>query len=281
MRTAVTFLVTTVLSSPPALLWTCDSQRALFQSWTQPSSNNGTISLKHNNSLALTILGWPAFSFNTPLLSASALENATWFALDAVTGALVTKTGSSACVTPLYGVPFHGAGLGTAKCGGPSQSWKFKSDDGTLRLAQNTSLCLDFGPVFSCATDGAERADCDATKSPAERAADLAGRLSAEEASSLLSSNMIVQPLNYGTNIGLPARGVPPLWFSECCHGAVSVCGELGDEGGTGCPTSFPAGLSTGASLNASAWAAAGRVVSMEARALYNQGLHGLGCFAP
>ena len=92
---------------------------------------------------------------------------------------------------------------------------------------------------------------------------------------------MIVQPLNYGTNLGLPARGVPPLWFSECCHGAVSACGDEGGQDGSGCPTSFPAGLSTGASLNVSAWTAMGKVVSTEARALYNQGLHGLGCFAP
>jgi beta-D-xylosidase 4 len=277
-------------SSPrPALVWECDAARSQFQSWTQPSAVNGTISLNQNASLTLTVLGWPLFSFNTPLVSVSIIENATWFSFNAVSGALVTMTASAqlpagACVAPLYGVPFHGAGITTVACiknGAPSQSWKYNADDGTLRLVANNSLCLDFGSTFSCATDGSNLTYCDASATPAVRAADLAGRLSAEEASALLSSNMIVQPMNYGTNLGLPARGVPPLWFSECCHGAVSLCGDIGDQGGSGCPSSFPAGLSTGASLNVSSWTAMGRFVSTEARALYNQGLHGLGCFAP
>jgi beta-glucosidase-like glycosyl hydrolase len=68
---------------------------------------------------------------------------------------------------------------------------------------------------------------------------------------------------------------------SQCCHGAVAECGAAGARGGSGCATSLPAGLAAGASLNASAWALAGAVVSTEARAFFNQGKHGLGCFAP
>ena len=273
----------------PALLWSCDLvNRGPFQSWTRPSSLNGTISLKSNSSLVLSVVGWPSFSYNTPLVSAGALSNATFFAFNN-SGALVTTTSTDqapagACLSPLYGVAFHGAGISTMTCvsgGSPSQSWIYNDSDGSIRLMQNLSLCLDFGSTFSCSTDGVGLTYCDATAAPAVRAADLAARLSAEEASSLLSSNMIVQPLNYGTNLGLPSRGVPPLWFSECCHGAVSACGSEGKYGGSGCPTSFPAGLSTGASLNRSAWALIGKFVSTEARALYNQGLHGLGCFAP
>jgi beta-D-xylosidase 4 len=280
-------------SSPrPALLWSCDLvNRAPFQSWSQPV-NNGTISLRLDSSLYLSVLGWPSFSYNTPLLSGGPLDKATWFNFDntSETGStLIATSGTTGapvggCLSPLYGVAFHGAGLTTLTCvtgGDPSQVWKYDPSDGSIRLSQNLSLCLDFGSTFSCATDGAGLTYCDPSASPSARAADLASRLSAEEAASLLSSNMIVQPLNYGTNLGLPARGLPPLWFSECCHGAVSACGDEGSLGGSGCPSSFPAGLSTGASLNTSAWAILGKFVSTEARALYNQGLHGLGCFAP
>lgn len=271
----------------PALLWECSAARHAAQAWTAPVSN-GTISLQADPLLFLSILGWP-FSRNTPVVVAAAAPNATSFAFDARTGALVATTGSDdappgACVTALFGVPFHGAGVGTSECassGGAVQGWTYSTADGTLRPIANGSLCLDWGSSFDCAVDGVGMLYCDASAAPAARAADLALRLTGEEAAAVLSSGLIVEPLNFGTNIGLPARGLPPLWFSECCHGAVANCGAPGTRGGTGCATSLPAGLSTGASLNVSAWAAAGRLISTEARAFYNQGLHGLGCFAP
>ena len=270
----------------PALLWTCGAGAPGAQSWTAPSKNS-TLALTATPSLLLTVLGWPAFARNTPILSAGAAPIATFFAF--VNGSLITATGSGAyappgaCVAPLYGVPFHGAALGTVPCGSTSPTWAYTASDGALRFGgSNSSLCLDWGSSFTCAgPEGAGIPYCNPALAPAARAADLVARLSAAEMSALLSSNSIVQPLNYGTNMGLPARGVPPMWFSECCHGAVARCGEPGAAGGSGCPTSLPAGLSTGASLNRTAWAAAGLVVSTEARALYNQGLHGLGCFAP
>jgi len=276
----------------PALLWECDPARRAAQAWAPPPPPgvNGTIALAGNASLALTVLAWPAYARNVAVVSAGPLVTATPFSFSPATGLLVAAAGSQyapagACVGPAYLVPFHGAALATAGCpsdaANSTQAWAYHADDGTLRLVANASLCLDWGSTFTCAADGAGLGYCDAAAPPAARAADLAGRLSPAEAAALLSSNNIVTPLNYGTNFGLPARGVPPLWFSECCHGAVAACGAPGSAGGSGCPTALPAGLATGASLNATAWAAAGVVVSTEARALYNQGLHGLGCSAP
>ena len=261
----------------PVLLWECTTAGRSSQSWTSPLAN-GTISLASSSQASLTVLGWPAYAHNVQLLSAGPAAAATPLAWNG-SGQLLAPGG--ACLGPLYGVPFHGAGVAAGACG-PGSAWAYTPSDGTLRLAANASLCLDFGSTFSCSgPEGAGLLYCDAAAAPEARAADLVSRLTAAELSSLLSSGIIVQPLNYGTNLGLPARGLPPLWWSECCHGAVAACGDKGGAGGSGCPTSLPAGLSMGASFNASAWALAGTLVSTEARALYNQGLHGLGCFAP
>ena len=281
-----------------ANLWSCDpSARGAAQRWSAPptaGAGPGMLALAAGGAAppALAVVGWPAFSYNTAvatagppagatLFNASAL-NATHMAFVAATAVAGVKPGQ--CLAPLYGgVAFSGAALGVVPCaaGDASQAWAWSPADGTLRNGADGGLCLDWGSQFSCAADGAGLPYCDASRSAGARAADLVGRLSAAEAFALLSANMIVQPLNYGTNLGLPARGVPPMWYGECCHGAVAACGAPGDAGGTGCPTSFPAGLSTGASHNRSAWAAAAAAVSVEARALYNQGLHGLACFAP
>ena len=279
-----------VRAPAPATLWECSSARRAAQAWTAPpaTGTNGTISLAAGG--FLTLLGWPTFAHNTALAVVRAdAANATVFNFNPATGALVAQTGgqgapAGACLAPLYGVAFHGAGVSSVECvrsGSPAQSWAWSAADGTLRVAANSSLCLDFGSTFDCSSDGAGVPYCDATAAPAVRAADLAARLGPGELGAVLSSGLIVQPLNYGTNVGLPARGVPPLWFSECCHGAVAECGAPGARGGTGCATSFPAGLAAGASLNTSAWVAAGKFVSTEARAFYNQNKHGLGCFAP
>jgi hypothetical protein len=285
LRAALAAIASVALGAPvPATLWECSSARSAAQAWTPPPDAGaiGTIGLLGSG--LLTVLGWPAFAYNTALAVVRAdAANATVFAVDAAMGALVTQTGAAGapagqCLSPLYGVAFHGAGVGTVKCtpgGAPAEAWTWSALDGTLRVAANASLCLDFGSTFDCATDGAGLPYCDAAAAPAARAADLAARLGAGELGAILSSGMIVQPLNYGTNVGLPARGVPPLWFSECCHGAVAECGAAGARGGSGCATSLPAGLAAGASLNASAWALAGAVVSTEARAFFNQGKHG------
>ena len=280
------------VAPPFATLWQCDASRAASQRWLAPRSP-GILSLASNASSALTIVGWPAFSENTLLATFGASSSATVFNSSIVNAThvlLVTVSNSSGgappgqCLGPLYnGVVFPGAPLGAVACGDDAAlAWEYVLADGTLRSGADAALCADFGSTFSCAgPEGAGLAYCNDALSAGERAADLAGRLSAAEAFSILSANMIVHPLNYGTNLGLPARGVPPMWYGECCHGAVSECGAPGDAGGSGCPTSFPAGGSTGASLNRSAWAAAAAAISTEARALYNQGLHGLSCFAP
>ena len=74
---SLSFIYISESNSPPrpALLWSCDLvNRGAFQSWTQPNSLNGTIFLKSNSSLVLSVLGWPSFSYNTPLVSAGAVE---------------------------------------------------------------------------------------------------------------------------------------------------------------------------------------------------------------
>lgn len=286
----------------PALLWECSAQRSPFQTWTlTPGLDSSLISLRSNATQTLNVVGWNAsslstsFSYNTPILSlGDGPTPPSTYLFSSTNGSLIITSQipgvpPHTCVSPLYGVPFHGTGVSTQPCSGPMVSWEYNvGGDGTLRPTLNSSLCLDVGPPFNCSgPEGEGVLYCDASLPPAQRASDLASRLTPPEAALLLSSGMIVQPLNYGTNVGLPARGIPPLWWSECCHGAVAECGAPGQNNNpdgtttTGCPTVFPAGGVAGGSLNATAWAAMGVAVSREARALYNQGKHGLGCFAP
>ena len=120
---------------------------------------------------------------------------------------------------------------------------------------------------------------CDGSgaRSTDARVADLVGRLTAAEKTSLLGNTHGAQPV--------PRLGVPALPWGEALHGVVSHCYHEGEGGALSlCPTSFPHALLLAASFNRSLWAAVGDAVSTEARALNNLGTSddiGTGPYAP
>ena len=66
------------------------------------------------------------------------------------------------------------------------------------------------------------------------------------------------------------------MQFGEGLHGVASNCGAAvgpPDQFGprTGCPTSYPAGITEGATFNRTLWSTVGAAIGKEARALHNQ----------
>ncbi|KAJ8426315.1 hypothetical protein Cgig2_011986 [Carnegiea gigantea] len=130
--------------------------------------------------------------------------------------------------------------------------------------------------VFACGSGGnlsvADLGFCDMTRSMEARVADLVGRLTLQEkVGFLVSGATAVQRL-----------GIPKYeWWSEALHG-VSYVGP-GTHFSSAVPgaTSFPQVITTAASFNTSLFEAIGKVVSTEARAMYNLGLAGLTYWSP
>lgn len=281
-------------------LWRCGEGSEGAQAWSSPPvapAPPGVLQQLPTRLLLAVNRTYSGVSFAPPLMAAvpsaalppgAAGANVSTFALSSA--GVLTPAGGGGCVGALDGNPFHGGalGLGTPpSCGSDGAfAWRYNATDATLRLGaaddDGAPLCLDYGSTAPCPP---EATYCNAAASPAERAADLAARLSPAEAASMLSAPLIVENY-YGSSPGLPARGLPGLWYGECLHGAVAVCGPAYVDPSTGfvssgCPTSFPSGLAMGGSLNRTAWAAAGDAVGTEARALFNLGLHGPACWAP
>ncbi|XVF38825.1 hypothetical protein REPUB_Repub20aG0135500 [Reevesia pubescens] len=104
------------------------------------------------------------------------------------------------------------------------------------------------------------------------RVRDLLGRLTLQEKIRLLVNNAIAVP-----RLGIQGYE----WWSEALHG-VSNAGP-GTKFGGAFPgaTSFPQVITTAASFNESLWEQIGRVVSDEARAMYNGGMAGLTYWSP
>nr|BBF98353.1 beta-D-xylosidase/alpha-L-arabinofuranosidase [Nepenthes alata]BBF98355.1 beta-D-xylosidase/alpha-L-arabinofuranosidase [Nepenthes alata] len=137
-------------------------------------------------------------------------------------------------------------------------------------LGQSTS------PVFACNVESNRSLGalgfCDTSMGIPERVADLVGRLSLEEKIGLLGN----------TAGGVSRLGIPKYeWWSEALHG-VSYVGP-GTRFSSVVPgaTSFPQVITTAASFNSSLFEAIGKVVSTEARAMYNVGLAGLTYWSP
>ncbi|KAM2563559.1 hypothetical protein TB2_011946 [Malus domestica] len=105
-----------------------------------------------------------------------------------------------------------------------------------------------------------------------DRVHDLIGRLTLQEKIRLLVNNAI----------DVPRLGIQGYeWWSEALHG-VSNVGPGTKFGGTFLgATSFPQVITTAASFNESLWEEIGRVVSDEARAMYNGGAAGLTFWSP
>ncbi|WRX09047.1 Glycoside hydrolase [Theobroma cacao] len=104
------------------------------------------------------------------------------------------------------------------------------------------------------------------------RVKDLLGRLTLQEKVRLLVNNAAAVP-----RLGI--KGYE--WWSEALHGVSNV--GPGTKFGRAFPaaTSFPQVITTAASFNATLWEAIGRVVSDEARAMYNGGMAGLTYWSP
>ncbi|KAL0420110.1 UNVERIFIED_CONTAM: putative beta-D-xylosidase 2 [Sesamum radiatum] len=105
-----------------------------------------------------------------------------------------------------------------------------------------------------------------------ERVKDLIGRLTLQEKVKLLANNAAAVP-----RLGIKAYE----WWSEALHGVSNVGPGTKFGGEFPGATSFPQVITTAASFNASLWEEIGKVVSDEARAMYNGGMGGLTYWSP
>ncbi|KAL0885494.1 hypothetical protein Bca101_009477 [Brassica carinata] len=127
---------------------------------------------------------------------------------------------------------------------------------------------------------------CDVTRNPSlagyrfcntglnakARVTDLVGRLTLEEKIGFLVSKAT----------GVSRLGIPDYnWWSEALHGVSDVGGGSSFTGPVPGATSFPQVILTAASFNVSLFQAIGKVVSTEARAMYNVGAAGLTFWSP
>ncbi|KAG2322691.1 hypothetical protein Bca52824_015904 [Brassica carinata] len=104
------------------------------------------------------------------------------------------------------------------------------------------------------------------------RVTDLVGRLTLEEKIGFLVSKAT----------GVSRLGIPDYnWWSEALHGVSDVGGGSNFKGPVPGATSFPQVILTAASFNVSLFQAIGKVVSTEARAMYNVGVGGLTFWSP
>ncbi|KAE8717786.1 Beta-D-xylosidase 4 [Hibiscus syriacus] len=104
------------------------------------------------------------------------------------------------------------------------------------------------------------------------RVRDLIGRLTLAEKIRLLVNNAI----------DVPRLGIQGYeWWSEALHGVSNVGPGTKFGGDFPGATSFPQVITTAASFNESLWEQIGRVVSDEARAMYNGGMAGLTYWSP
>ncbi|XWS54469.1 hypothetical protein CRYUN_Cryun10bG0092000 [Craigia yunnanensis] len=131
-------------------------------------------------------------------------------------------------------------------------------------------------PVFACdATKNPKVASygfCKASLETDARVADLVQRLTLQE--------KIMFIVNSAGNIS--RLGIPKYeWWSEALHGVSNVGPGTKFTSLVPGATSFPQVILTAASFNISLFEAIGRVVSTEARAMYNVGLAGLTYWSP
>ncbi|KAJ4722056.1 Beta-D-xylosidase [Melia azedarach] len=152
----------------------------------------------------------------------------------------------------------------------------------TLTLLILFILCSDYGVVlvesrapFACdPRNGLTRSlrFCRVNVPIHVRVQDLIGRLTLQEKVRLLVNNAA----------GVPRLGIQGYeWWSEALHGVSNVGPGTKFGGAFPGATSFPQVITTAASFNESLWEEIGRVVSDEARAMYNGGMAGLTFWSP
>lgn len=138
-------------------------------------------------------------------------------------------------------------------------------------LAQSPSSA-----VFACDVANSPKAAsygfCDRTLGVDLRVTDLVHRLTLDE-----KLGFLVNKGNGVARLGIPAYE----WWSEALHGVSYIGPGVHFTNVVPGATSFPQVILTAASFNASLFEAIGKVVSTEARAMYNVGLAGLTYWSP
>ncbi|XAR61399.1 Xylan 1,4-beta-xylosidase [Bertholletia excelsa] len=149
----------------------------------------------------------------------------------------------------------------------------------SLRIVVVLLLLLVAGeaarPPFACDPRDAATKNfpfCQTSLPVPQRVKDFIGRLTLQEKVKLLVNNAAAVPR-------LGVKGYE--WWSEALHGVSNVGPGTKFGGEFPGATSFPQVISTAASFNASLWEQIGRVVSDEARAMYNGGMAGLTYWSP
>ncbi|KAF8394645.1 hypothetical protein HHK36_020861 [Tetracentron sinense] len=130
-------------------------------------------------------------------------------------------------------------------------------------------------PPFACDPRNGQTRNlpfCRASLPIPDRVRDFIGRLTLQEKIRLLVNNAAPVP-----RLGI--KGYE--WWSEALHGVSNVGPGAKFGGSFPGATSFPQVITTAASFNASLWEEIGRVVSDEARAMYNGGMAGLTYWSP
>ncbi|KAL1135084.1 hypothetical protein V6Z11_A12G149700 [Gossypium hirsutum] len=113
---------------------------------------------------------------------------------------------------------------------------------------------------------------CKVSMPMSDRVNDLVGRLTLQEKVRLLINGAAP----------IPRLGIKGYeWWSEALHGVSDVGPGTKFGGAFPGATSFAQVITTAASFNATLWEAIGRVVSDEARAMYNGGSAGLTFWSP
>ncbi|EEF48654.1 beta-xylosidase/alpha-L-arabinofuranosidase 2 [Ricinus communis] len=143
-------------------------------------------------------------------------------------------------------------------------------------LSSRNQVLAQSSPVFACDVKSnpslASFGFCNVSLGISDRVTDLVNRLTLQE-----KIGFLVNSAGSVSRLGIPKYE----WWSEALHG-VSYVGP-GTHFSNIVPgaTSFPQVILTAASFNASLFEAIGKVVSTEARAMYNVGLAGLTFWSP
>ncbi|XP_057430084.1 beta-xylosidase/alpha-L-arabinofuranosidase 1 [Lotus japonicus] len=138
------------------------------------------------------------------------------------------------------------------------------------------TVCGQTSPPFACdVTKNASFAGfgfCDKSLPVADRVADLVKRLTLQEKIGNLGDSAV--------DVG--RLGIPRYeWWSEALHGVSNIGPGTRFSSVVPGATSFPMPILTAASFNSTLFQAIGKVVSTEARAMYNVGLAGLTYWSP
>ncbi|KAM7277775.1 hypothetical protein ACFE04_004909 [Oxalis oulophora] len=144
----------------------------------------------------------------------------------------------------------------------------------TTLLVINTTLVESRAPFACDPHNGLTRSQrfCRTNLPIHIRVRDLIGRLTLQEKIRLLVNNAAAVP-----RLGIEGYE----WWSEALHGVSKTGPGVKFGGAFPGATSFPQVITTAASFNQSLWQHIGRVVSDEARAMYNGGMAGLTYWSP